>query len=416
MVKKFISVLTIACFACTSLPEQDENLVESLMKNEPDKFQQILDNRDKLEIQIIYTMIDRDQKNQPTFRSFYFNADSNRYFYPASTVKLPMSLLALEKLNQLRVDGLDKFTPMFHDSIYAGQLAVLKDTTSETGLPSIEHYIKKILLVSDNDAHNRLYEFLGQKEANRILREKGYDVRLLHRLDRALSPDQNRHTENVRFVKDGKLVFEQAGLFNEDSIAAPGFVLKGKGFMKNDSLVQKPFDFTYKNFFHLYDQQLLLRAVLFPESVSEKNRFNLTDEDYRFLHQYMSQLPTETLFPAYYQDTTYRDANCKFLMYGAGRERIPDNIRIFNKIGNAYGFLIDNAYVIDTENKIEFMLSAVINVNVDEIYNDGEYAYDSIGYPFMKNLGQLVYQYELKRRRKNKPDLSMFVLKYDRMK
>ena len=63
---------------------------------------------------------------------------------------------------------------------------------------------------------------------------------------------------------------------------------------------------------------------------------------------------------------------------------------------------------------VEFLLSAVINVNTDEIYNDGKYDYVNIGYPFMKNLGQLVYQYELDRPRQNKPDLSKFVLKYDR--
>lgn len=412
--KKFLFLLAFACFSCSPWPEANENLVENLLKTEPDNFQRILENKDKLEVQIIYTQIDRDQNNRPVFRSYYYEVDSNRYFYPASTIKLPMCLLALEKINQLQVQGLDKFTSMLHDSVYAGQLAVLRDTTSENGMPSIAHYIKKVLTVSDNDGYNRLYEFMGQKEANAILNGKDYRVRFLHRLERALSPDQNRHTEKVRFVKGDQLVWEQRMLVNEDSIVAPAYVLKGKGFMKDDSLVQKPFDFTYKNFFSLTDQQQLLRAILFPEAVRQQERFNLTDEDYKFIHQYMSQLPTETTYPAYYRDSTSRDAQCKFLMYGAGKELIPGNIRIFNKIGNAYGFLIDNAYIVDFENGVEFMLSAVINVNTDEIYNDGKYDYDSLGYPFMKNLGQLVYRYELDRPRQNKPDLSKFVLKYDR--
>jgi hypothetical protein len=100
-------------------------------------------------------------------------------------------------------------------------------------------------------------------------------------------------------------------------------------------------------------------------------------------------------------------------LYGAGKEKIQNHIRIFNKVGNAYGFLIDNAYVVDFKNGVEFMLSAVIHVNTDEIYNDGRYDYDSIGYPFMKNLGQLIHRYELDRPRQNKPDLSKFVIKYD---
>lgn len=96
------------------------------------------------------------------------------------------------------------------------------------------------------------------------------------------------------------------------------------------------------------------------------------------------------------------------------RNAFPIIFGYSNKIGNAYGYLIDNAYVVDFENGIEFMLSAVIHVNTDEIYNDSKYDYDSIGYPFMKNLGQLIYAYEQKRPRKNKPDLSKFVMKYDR--
>ena len=42
-----------------------------------------------------------------------------------------------------------------------------------------------------------------------------------------------------------------------------------------------------------------------------------------------------------------------------------------------------------------------------------KYEYKTIGFPSMKNLGQAVYKYEMKRKRKHKPDLSEFVLKYD---
>jgi beta-lactamase class A len=49
----------------------------------------------------------------------------------------------------------------------------LTDSSSETGFPSIENYIKKILLVSDNDAYNRLYEFVGRAEINQKLKKYG---------------------------------------------------------------------------------------------------------------------------------------------------------------------------------------------------------------------------------------------------
>src|SRR6185369_12142025 len=116
--------------SCASSLTENQFFVESLMKKHPAKFRKILKGRDTLEVQVIYTQINRDSLNQPHFRSFYFHADSTKYFYPASTIKLPMALLALEKLDRLSINGLNKFTPMLNDSVYSGQISVKKDTTS----------------------------------------------------------------------------------------------------------------------------------------------------------------------------------------------------------------------------------------------------------------------------------------------
>jgi hypothetical protein len=409
--KQIIVFLPMLLFiGCAS----NRGLVERLMRTEPAKFDDIIKNRHRYEVQILYTQIDRDENNRPSFKSFSFNLDSTEYFYPASTVKLPLVLLSFEKLNELKVDGLDMNTTIFHDSCYSGQISARMDSTSESGLPSVSHYSKKILVVSDNDAYNRLYEFMGQKRVNQRMTELGFsDVRIIHRLERPLSRDQNRHTEAVRFLDGEKIIYQQPMLVNElMTVRKP--VYKGKGFMRNDSVINKSFDFTYKNFYPLTAQQKLLKRIVFPETTPGEKLFRITEEQRKFVLKYMSQLPGETTFPAYYRDTTYYDAYCKFLMYGSERGKIPDHIRIFNKVGDAYGYLIDNAYIVDFKNNVEFMLSAVINTNVDEIYNDGKYEYEKLGFPFMKDLGTLIYQYELKRTRKHTPDLSEFKMTYDR--
>ena len=51
----------------------------------------------------------------------------------------------------------------------------------------------------------------------------------------------------------------------------------------------------------------------------------------------------------------------------------------------------------DTKNKVEFMLAATIHVNANRIYNDGVYEYDGVGFPFFKNLGNLIHEAEIKR-------------------
>ena len=131
----------------------------------------------------MYTKIDRDSVNHPSFTSHYYGVDSNTYFYPASTVKLPIALLALEKINELEIEGLTKYTPLRIDSAYDGQTRVEYDTTAESGRPSVAQYVRKIFVVSDNDAYNRLYEFLGQDHINDQLMAKGYEnMKIVHRL------------------------------------------------------------------------------------------------------------------------------------------------------------------------------------------------------------------------------------------
>ena len=411
-----ILIVFVGLASCSRAVQEDENLVESLMKSNRAFFQRYLDHRDDWEIQVIYTQINRDSANRPEFTSYYFNFDSLRYFYPASTVKLPQVLLAFQKLNRLNLPGVDKYTTMLSDSVYPGQSTVRRDTTAQNGWPSVAQYAKKILVVSDNDAFNRLYEFVGQRETNGELRAKGYLARILHRLERPLSPDRNRHTEAIRFLDERQRVLFQQPMQINDSIVVSTPAFRGSGYLRGDSLIPEPFNFTYKNFYPLQEQQRLLRSILFPETMPLQQQFDLSPSDREFLLQYLSQYPAETLYPPYFSDTTFYDAYCKFLMFGEDRSRIPAQLRIFNKVGDAYGYLIDNAYIVDLDKGVEFMLSAVINTNTDGVFNDGKYEYSTLGFPFMKELGRVVYDHEQKRHRPRKPDLTRFKLSYDRQR
>ena len=62
------------------------------------------------------------------------------------------------------------------------------------------------------------------------------------------------------------------------------------------------------------------------------------------------------------------------------------------------------------------MLSAVIHTNENQNYNDGEYEYEEVAFPFMKHLGELMYEFELRREREHSPDLSELRLNYDQSK
>jgi hypothetical protein len=372
----------------------------------------VLKNKDSLGIKIIYTQIDRTKKGKAKFTDHYYNLETDSYFYPASTVKLPVAILALQKLNELKIPGLDRNSTMITESAGDGQTEVSNDPSAADGRPTIAHYIRKILLVSDNDAFNRLYEFLGQEYINESLHKMGYtEAQIVHRLSISLSEEQNRFTNPVKLLDStGRILYEKPAT-RSAMVYADRNTKLGKGFMRGDQLMAEPFDFSKKNRLSLQSLHSIVKAVLFPQSVEERQRFNLTKDDYAFLAKYMSMRPGESRTPIY-AAPEYWDNYVKMIYYGTEKTAPNPGIRIFNKTGTAYGFLIESAYIADFVNNTEFLLSAVIYCNSDGIFNDDKYDYPAVGYPFLKELGRVFYEYELKRPRKHTPNLSTFQFDY----
>jgi hypothetical protein len=412
--KTLKGLLLLTLLSSTYIQAQDQ-VIEQLLKANPTYFKQLTDNPSKYRLQILYTQIDRDVDNKPKFTTHAYQVDANEYFYPASTVKLAASVLALEKINQLKIDKSTTFQTLKNRPT---QLEILRDTSAANGLPSIAHYIKKILLVSDNEAYNRLYEFLGQKNFNKKMADKGFEgVRFTHRLQTSIPLLENQYTNPVKFVNNqGEVVWRQKEQFNKKQIQSPNPLqtILGKGVM-NDSgrISMHPVTFGFKNAYPLQAQHDFLKRLMFPSAYHAKERFKLTDEDYRFLYRYMSEYPTESKKPSYSADSTIGPAYCKFILYGGDKNaQVNPDIRIFNKVGDAYGFLLDNAYFVDFKNKVEFMVTATIYCNEDEIFNDDKYEYDTVGFPFFKHLGEVIYQHELSRPKPNLPNLDYLKFTY----
>ena len=403
-------VLTISSsvFAQVKQGKVNTRFLKKTLESHHGIFDSIVNHPTKKEVQILYTRIDRDKNNIPYFTSYGYNLDPQWYFYPASTVKLPTSIFALEKINELDIPGFTRKSAMITDSAFAGQTRVIKDASSATGLPSIEHYIKKILLTSDNDAYNRLFEFLGSEEINRKLKSNGaFDSRILNRLAIGDAGESIRHTNPISFFNGNDLVYKKPALYDANNYPLElKNLIRGKGYMDGrDKLVMDPYSFADKNVYTIWDQQLIMKKLMFPEAYPKSEQFNLKPDDYGLIYKYMSMYPTESDFPKY-DPKNFWTTYSKFLFYGRGKNVEPaPNIRIFNKYGDSYGYVIDNSYFVDFENKVEFLLTAVVQSNEDGIYNDGIYEYETICYPFLKELGRVIYEKELKRKKKYLPKL-----------
>ncbi|MES2763323.1 MAG: serine hydrolase [Bacteroidota bacterium] len=370
---------------------------ESIRNNKP-ILKKVFDNSKKYKIQIIYTQITRDAEGKPSFKNFTYNLDSSNYFYCASLVKLPCSILALEKTKKLRVYS---NTIMFTDSASTCQRSVKKDTTSVNGYPSVAQYIKRMALVSDNVAYGRIYEFLGVDYIHNRLAELGYkNTRIIHRFDGGCKGTENTTTNPVVFLENNlKPIVSVPGQTVERAYTHPlGQVKVGKAYINsNGKKINEPKDFTNMNYIPLDEIHFMLGKLIFNNYLPQEQRYNMIEDDRQFLIEQLTLYPRQSSHPTY--NKSYHDSYKKYFMFGDSKKPITNNdIKITNIVGQSYGFMVDCAYIQNKKEDVEFMLSAVVYANESEIMNSGRYEYNTVALPFLAELGRQVYSYELKRK------------------
>jgi hypothetical protein len=361
-------------FGCSATKK---NILQEALASDNPKIKNVMSKPDDFELQIIYTQIFRDKNNKVTFKDFTYHLNTDNYYYPASTVKFPIAILALEKLNTIKNTS--------NNTQYS--IEEKSDTLQ------FSEEISKVFAVSDNEASTNLLEFIGFDFVNESMVAKGLaPFKLSHRL--SSSNPGNPKTKAVTLYKDDAIIVNLPSFTNKSSVALQlNNIKKGIGYLKNDELVNEPFDFSNKNYYPLETLHNTMKRIVFPEVFKESERFNLTAKDREFILFSMQNVPKN----AGYDPAIYHDGYCKFFMFGDTKDNIPANIKIYNKPGDAYGTLIDCAYIVDAENKIEFIVSATLLVNKDQIFNDDNYEYDTIGLPFFGELGRQLYAKNLKK-------------------
>ncbi|MEL6305675.1 MAG: serine hydrolase [Bacteroidota bacterium] len=372
-----ILLLLLTVVGCTETPEKDPLL--SALSSEDERIATVMDSLAKYKVQILYTQIDRT-KDSLIFTDYSFQVNDSQYFYPASTVKFPAAVAALEKLNGL--DSLDRNTRFYVEG----------DSVETT----IAKCIQEIFAVSDNAANNRLIEFLGQDDLNsRITLSGAGTIRIAHRLSTGNADDVTTKPL-VIYINDSTTTTSEVIHNTPPKPLGILETLKGIGYYAGDSLVQEPFDFSLKNHYPIETQHNVLKRIMFPEQFEQQERFGLSEDQLDFLHTAMHTLPSAQG----YDTETYYDSYVKFFLFGDNTEPMPKSIKIYNKVGYAYGTLTDCAYIQDTENNVDFLLTATILVNSDGIFNDDAYEYDEIGIPFLAQLGREIHQLEIERKKR----------------
>lgn len=361
----------------------DKAVLDDILSSGSDEFTSVLTNP-AYEVQIIYGKITEEGIIHYTF------GDSSKYYYPASSVKMLAAFAAVKKLQELNLPlsaiiELDstEHHPRFQtfDSLFSGPI-------------TIDHLLTKIFVYSDNNAYNVLYQWLGKDYINQYYRSSGINTRIVHQLSESafsFTKESNSYRAQTKLIAEDTTVKTSSEQVIWMTELNPLNQMKGAGYTDGEGeLVNEPFDFSQKNYVPLLDMLTALEAVVLPEKASKS--LSLDESRRSELIRIMQQLPKDLPSPI----DTLGDNYGKFFMFGDQEGvTIPKHIQILNKVGWAYGYLTDVAFINDSKNDVQFFLAATIHVNENNIYNDGNYQYEEVGLPFLGELGRIIYNDEL---------------------
>lgn len=314
-------------------------------------------------------------------------------------IKLPIALLACEALAAAGGDGQTRI-------VLAAPPETGEWTGDEPPAESFDRCLRRVFVVSDNIAYNRLYEWLGQDAVHARLAELGWpNVRAIARIG-STDVQANRRVGAVSLVSpDGLALLSLPPRHSELNRRFPfGDARKGRGFMQDGKVIPGPHDFSHSNYLPLADAHAMLQRLLFPESVPADLRWRIPSALRTQLLQSMSLYPRESLDPRY-DEAEYPDGYAKFFAIGDGKARAPSGLRMSGKSAQAYGYMGDCAYLLDRARGTECLLSASAYANADGVFNDDIYEYDAISIPFLAALGRAVLDYEAARPRSGRARL-----------
>lgn len=328
-------------------------------------------------MQILVTRVEGSAIRQHGYRA------DDELFYPASAIKPFVAVAALRELQRLREEdpSLTVDTPLYLCRVADARCALTHDASNlASGRITIRHELRKMLLVSNNVAFNRLYDLVGHHRLNDTFRHLGFDsVRLRHRF--LGGPEGGRVSPPM--VIGSVALPRRVSAFPVGSAPAKRTEIGDAYYDEAGELHRGPADFRFKNYASLYDMQRLLIGVAMPDLPGAPD-LGLTDEHRELLLDAMTEDPRASENPEY-PGAHHAIEHHKALFWGA-RRAVAD-LRCVSKSGRAYGFEIDNAFFRHEPSGRALFVTAAVYANPNRVINDNGYAYH-LTRAFMEALGE----------------------------
>lgn len=422
IVASLLPVTVTATMRAQVTPYEDgwiEEALRALPEFESSVASRVLADPETFKLQILIAEVEAPESGPPRLVRHGLRVGAE-YFYPASTIKLCAAIAAVQQAERLSASpgpnatpamefSLD--TPLRFEPLSSDEPVRELDPTNIADGPAkgritLGHEIRKLFIVSDNEAFNRLFDFVGRDALNTMMWDAGLaSVRIRHRLSVARTEAQNAIAPEIVLARTESVVTRIPR--RTSTLPIPpnrgSELLVGVAHMAGGQRVEAPLDFADKNEISLVHLQDCLVKLVRPDVRLTSPPFRLSDKHRDFLLEAMRQTPRESENPRY-DPEAYPDDYTKFLLPGIRRVAGGDRLEIRGKIGLAYGFVTENSYVVDPETGRACFVTATIYTNSDGVLNDDAYDYDTIALPFMADLGEAVARRLL--RTGGEPDLS----------
>lgn len=396
MLRVLLIVLAMLSYATSGRAQDviDGGLIAEVQRDpamrEHEGARSILENPEEHRLQLLLGEVVAGPDGPELRRSGYRLGSA--YFYPASTIKLFAAAAALEMLGE--IEGANAGTPMaiWPADTGEGEPERLDDSNLEGGLITPGHEIRKLFVVSDNRAFNRLYDLVGHQRLNDSAKQAGLDgVVINHRLSIARTAEQNRAAPRVELAGAEPIrIGPRVSPLRIDNAGVPRLEV-GQAELVGGERLERPKSFLHSNRAELIDLQNALVSIVRPDLDAGIRGYEISDDDRALLASAMTWLPRECPNPKY-NPQDYSDDWVKFMLEGV-REVIPaESIRYANKIGLAYGFTTETAYIEDTSTGRAFFLAGTVYTNANGTLNDNVYEYDEQAMPFWRALGRSLAQ------------------------
>ena len=376
-------ILLLAVFS--SLLSCNSNPIELVLKSDP-YLKEIIKDKEDYEIQVMLTKVNHNN-TKIDFQNYQYQHDENQYFYPASTIKLPIVVLTLKKINELRSKGSDI---TLKSKIILNNVDNYSNFKLQDSITSFQNLIADIFLVSDNSASNILIDFIGYNYFNDEMQNAGFDRTYLNH---KFNPDPYVNSTWQISDLDNNMISSIND--NQKIIKADDKTTgldKGERRYFNGEILDESLNFSEKNRFSITDMHNLIKYIFYPDIFDKANTFNLNVEDYDFIRYWMSRFTYEDIGEKFIGDEKFFETYNKFFIHGDEQSVSNEQIRVYNKIGQAYGTSIDNGLIKNYQNNVEFILTSTIYTNKNKVINDNLYEYDDIAEPFLAKLSRAIYK------------------------